>query len=127
MKAPFKIGLSDFFRKFFITLAVESGSSSEYFLSLGSVVPEFFDQVLSNIAYLRAQNGATQSRLNFTTDHISSYETGLRSAIGRIEDVDIAEESASLAKHSILTKASAAMVTQASQTTQSIMRTLLGN
>ena len=32
----------------------------------------------------------------------------MRAALGRIEDVDIAEESANLAKYSILTQASAA-------------------
>jgi len=86
-----------------------------------------YDQAVENLSVLRANNASQQSQLNFAADHISSYETGLRSAIGRIEDVDIAEESANLAKHSILTKASAAMVAQASQSTQSIMRTLLGN
>jgi flagellin len=112
----------------FVTLAVEDGNSLNIsFLELGDISLGIFEKAAENISTLRAQNGATQSRLNFTTDHISSYETGLRSAIGRIEDVDIAEESANLAKHSILTKASAAMVAQASQSTQSIMRTLLGN
>ena len=112
----------------YVTLAVESGNSLNIpFLELGDISLGVFEKAAENISTLRAQNGATQSRLNFTTDHISSYETGLRSAIGRIEDVDIAEESANLAKHSILTKASAAMVAQASQSTQSIMRTLLGN
>jgi flagellin len=43
-------------------------------------------------------------------------ETNMRAAIGRIEDVDIAEESANLAKFSILTQASAAMVAQANST-----------
>jgi flagellin len=112
----------------YVTLAVESGNSLNIpFLELGDISLGVFEKAAENISTLRAQNGATQSRLNFTSDHISSYETGLRSAIGRIEDVDIAEESANLAKHSILTKASAAMVAQASQSTQSIMRTLLGN
>ena len=111
-----------------VTLAVEDGNSLNIsFLELGDISLGIFEKAAENISTLRAQNGATQSRLNFTADHISSYETGLRSAIGRIEDVDIAEESANLAKHSILTKASAAMVAQASQSTQSIMRTLLGN
>ena len=111
-----------------VTLAVEDGNSLNIsFLELGDISLGIFEKAAENISTLRAQNGATQSRLNFTSDHISSYETGLRSAIGRIEDVDIAEESANLAKHSILTKASAAMVAQASQSTQSIMRTLLGN
>lgn len=75
-----------------------------------------FEQALSNIAYLRAQTGGGMSRLAFAADSISSMETNLRSAIGRIEDVDIAAESANLAKYSILTQASAAMVAQANST-----------
>ena len=57
-----------------------------------------FEQAVSNIAYLRAQSGGSMSRLTFAADSISSMETNLRSAIGRIEDVDIAAESANLAK-----------------------------
>ena len=75
-----------------------------------------FEQALSNVAYLRAQTGGGMSRLTFAADSISSMETNLRSAIGRIEDVDIAAESANLAKYSILTQASAAMVAQANST-----------
>lgn len=108
-----------------ITLAVKSGESN-YFLSLGQIPNEFLDKAIQNISTLRAQNGATQSRLNFAAENLDSYETGLRSAIGRIEDVDIAEESAKLAKYSILTQASAAMVAQATSQSQSTMRLLLG-
>ena len=72
-----------------------------------------FEQAVSNIAYLRAQSGGGMSRLTFAADSISSMETNLSSAIGRIEDVDIAAESANLAKYSILTQAAAAMVAQA--------------
>ena len=107
------------------TLAVKSGESN-YFLSLGHITNEFLDKAIQNISTLRAQNGATQSRLNFAADNLDSYETGLQSAIGRIEDVDIAEESAKLAKYSILTQASAAMVAQATSQSQSTMRLLLG-
>ena len=84
---------------------------SETGLSMG-----VFEQALSNIAFLRAQTGGGMSRLTFAADSISSMETNLRSAIGRIEDVDIAAESANLAKYSILTQASAAMVAQANST-----------
>jgi flagellin len=84
---------------------------SETGLSMG-----VFEQALSNIAFLRAQTGGGMSRLTFAADSISSMETNLRSAIGRIEDVDIATESANLAKYSILTQASAAMVAQANST-----------
>ena len=75
-----------------------------------------FEQALSNIAYLRAQAGGGMTRLTFAADALSAMETNMRAAIGRIEDVDIAEESANLAKYSILTQASAAMVAQANTT-----------
>ena len=75
-----------------------------------------FEQAVANIAYLRAQTSGGMSRLNFAADSLSSMETNMRAAIGRIEDVDIAEESANLAKFSILTQAAAAMVAQANST-----------
>ena len=75
-----------------------------------------FEQAVANIAYLRAQTGGGMSRLNFAAESLSSMETNMRAAIGRIEDVDIAAESANLAKYSILTQASAAMVAQANST-----------
>ena len=56
------------------------------------------------------------SRLSFAAETLSMQETNIRAAVGRIEDVDIAEESANLAKYSILTQAAAAMVAQANTT-----------
>ena len=75
-----------------------------------------FEQAVANIAYLRAQSGGGMSRLSFAAESLASMETNMRSAIGRVEDVDIALESANLAKYSILTQASAAMVAQANST-----------
>ena len=86
-------------------------SLSEDGLSMG-----IFEQAVANIAYLRAQTGGGMSRLNFAAESLSSMETNMRAAIGRVEDVDIAAESANLAKYSILTQASAAMVAQANST-----------
>ena len=97
--------------------AKESGSVNET-ISLGSdgLSMGVFEQALSNIAYLRAQAGGGMTRLTFAADALSAMETNMRAAIGRIEDDDIAEESANLAKYSILTQASAAMVAQANTT-----------
>ena len=70
--------------------AAENGATidlSEDGLSMG-----IFEQAVSNIAYLRTQTGGGMSRLNFAADSLSSMETNMRAAIGRIEDVDIAEE-----------------------------------
>ena len=96
-----------------ITFASEDSTTV---LNLESVSMQVFEQALSNIAFLRAEAGGSMSRLQFAAESIASYETNMRAALGRIEDVDIAEESANLAKYSILTQASAAMVAQANST-----------
>jgi flagellin len=85
-------------------------------MSLQQVSSGVFEQALSNIAFLRAQAGGAMSRLHFSAETIAAQETNIRAAVGRIEDVDIAEESANLAKYSILTQAAAAMVAQANTT-----------
>ena len=94
--------------------AGEDGSTIS--LGQGGLSMGVFEQAVANIAYLRAQTSGGMSRLNFAADSLSSMETNMRAAIGRIEDVDIAEESANLAKFSILTQAAAAMVAQANTT-----------
>jgi flagellin len=96
-----------------ITFASENTSTA---LELAQVSMGVFEQALSNIAFLRAQNGGGMSRLTFSADSMAMQETNVRAAVGRIEDVDIAEESANLAKYSILTQAAAAMVSQANST-----------
>lgn len=96
-----------------ITFASENTSTA---LGLSQVTMGVFEQALSNIAFLRAQNGGGMSRLTFSSDSLAMQETNVRAAVGRIEDVDIAEESANLAKYSILTQAAAAMVAQANTT-----------
>ena len=99
-------------------LFAKAAGSTDETISLGSagLSMGIFQQAVANIAYLRAQVGGGMTRLNFSADALSSMETNMRAAIGRIEDVDIAEESANLAKYSILTQASAAMVAQANST-----------
>jgi flagellin-like hook-associated protein FlgL len=75
-----------------------------------------FQQALENVAYLRAHVGGQMSRLSFAADTLSVQQTNIRAALGRIEDVDIAEESSRLSKYSILTQAAASMLTQANST-----------
>ncbi|MDA8824108.1 flagellin [Opitutales bacterium] len=83
---------------------------------LDAVSMGVFQKALENVAFLRAQNGGGMSRLTFSADSLSVQQTNIRAALGRIEDVDIAEESANLSKYSILTQAAASMVTQANST-----------
>ena len=82
-------------------------------MTLDKVSSAVFEQALSNVAFLRAQVGGTMSRVTFASENIASQKTNMKAALGRIVDVDIAEESTELAKYNILTQASAAMLAQA--------------
>jgi flagellin len=93
-----------------ITLASSDISDA---LTLSQVSAGIFEKALENVVFLRAQTGGGLSRLAFAGESLATQETNMRSALGRIEDVDIAAEAANLSKYTILMQASAAMVAQA--------------
>ena len=72
----------------------------------------------------RASIGASQSRLNFTSDQLTISAENLRAASSRIQDVDVAEESTQFAKLNILSQSGTAMLAQANQLPQSVLRLL---
>jgi flagellin len=77
---------------------------------------------IQNLATIRANNGAQQSRLTFAGDMLAVNKTNLEAANSRIIDVDVADESTKLARYNILQQAGTAMLAQANQSTQSILR-----
>jgi flagellin len=79
---------------------------------------------IQDLATLRANNGAEQSRLTFAADMLSVNRINLESANSRIIDVDVAAESSQLARFNILQQSGTAMLAQANQSTQSILRLL---
>ena len=88
----------------------------EQTISLNSVSVNVFLTALENIAALRAQNGASMSRLNFQAINLSRQRTNMEAANGRIIDVDMGAESTRLAKFNVLTQSAAAMLAQANTT-----------
>jgi flagellin len=96
------------------TFAVAAGGEM---LDLQDISVGVITQALENISFLRSQNGGVQSRLSFNLSSISSQKTNMRAALGRVVDVDIAEETTNLAKYSILQQAAASMLAQANQST----------
>ncbi len=77
---------------------------------------------IQNVATMRANNGAEQSRLGFATELITVNKANLEAASSRIMDVDVATESTQLARWNILTQSGTAMLAQANQTAQSALR-----
>jgi flagellin len=92
------------------SFAVENVSDA---IDLSDVSVGVFTKALENIATLRAENGASMSRLRFASDNISTTKTNMEAANGRIVDVDVAAESTRLAKYNVLVQASASMLAQA--------------
>ena len=97
-----------------------SGAARE----LADVGTSFFTKALENIATLRAENGGSTSRLNFSLEHANRTQTNLEAANGRIVDTDIASESTRLAKFNILVQASASMLAQANVAPQTALMLL---
>ena len=82
------------------------------------------DTMLDNVATARAKLGAGQSRLQSVVNNLTDNVTNLTDARSRIEDADFSAETAALAKAQILTQASTAMLAQANQSQQGVLKLL---
>ncbi len=79
---------------------------------------------IQHVAQQRATLGAAQSRLELAATTLQVEYENLSSAISRIRDVDVAEESTQLAKYNILVQSGTAMLAQANQTPNSVLKLL---
>lgn len=81
---------------------------------------------IQDVANERASLGASQSRLELAATTLQVEYENLASAISRIRDVDVAEESTQYAKYNILVQSGTAMLAQANQSPQSVLKLLQG-
>jgi flagellin len=79
---------------------------------------------IQHIAQQRASLGAAQSRLELASTTLDIEFENLSSAISRIRDVDVAEESTNYARYNILVQSGTAMLTQANQMPNSVLKLL---
>ncbi|MEQ1688168.1 MAG: flagellin [Sphingopyxis sp.] len=82
------------------------------------------DTALAAVNTTRASLGAGQSRLESTVNNLTNQITNLSDARSRIEDADFSAETANLARAQILSQASTAMLAQANQSQQGVLRLL---
>ena len=83
-----------------------------------------FDDALAQVATSRSGLGAAQNRLESAVNNLTSNSTNLSDARSRIEDADFSAESTNLAKAQILSQASTAMLAQANQSQQGVLKLL---
>lgn len=98
-----------------VTLASPTVSDT---INLQQISVGVITQILENISFLRAQNGGVASRLAFNAESIVQQKTNMRAALGRMVDVDVAEETTNLAKYQVLSQASASILAQANANTE---------
>ena len=82
------------------------------------------DTAVTAVAKTRASIGAGQSRLESVVNNLTNNATNLSDARSRIEDTDYSAETAQLAKAQILSQASTAMLAQANQSQQGVLKLL---
>jgi flagellin len=80
--------------------------------------------VIQQVATQRAALGASQSRLELAGQTLQIESENLSSAISGLRDVDVAGESTQLAKYNILVESGTAMLAQANQMPESVLKLL---
>jgi flagellin len=82
------------------------------------------DAALNTINSSRAALGAIQNRFSSTINNLSATNENLTASRSRITDADFAAETANLSRSQILQQAGTAMVAQANQLPQSVLKLL---
>ena len=81
-----------------------------------------YDTALEAVATKRATLGAAQNRLESAVNNMTNNVTNMTDARSRIEDADYSAETTALAKAQILSQASTAMLAQANQSQQNVLK-----
>lgn len=106
------------------TVDISSASAAAKILATASAAASGMDADISKVISARSTMGAVQNRFESVIENISSYKEGLQAARSRIVDTDYAQATAELAKTQVLQQAGIAMVAQANQIPQSVLRLL---
>ena len=82
------------------------------------------DEAVASVNMKRADLGATANRLEYASDNMSNVAMNARQSRSRVEDADYATETTELARTQIIQQAGTAMLAQANQSTQSVLKLL---
>ena len=113
--APAKAGFTAGKTAGTVSIATQAGASAAMAV---------IDKALDKVSASRGDLGAAQNRLESTVNNLTTTATNLSDAKSRIEDADFSTETTALAKAQILNQASTAMLAQANQSQQGVMKLL---
>ncbi|OJY30674.1 MAG: flagellin [Myxococcales bacterium 68-20] len=105
-------------------LAVTGSSVTSYANAQAAITS--LDSAIQTLSGVRAGFGASMNRFTSTVTSLQSMQTNTAASLSRIQDTDIASETASLSKNQVLSQAGAAILSQANQTPQLALSLLRG-
>ena len=82
------------------------------------------DTALKDVLTVRAKMGAFQNRFEHTINNLNVAVENLSASESRIRDTDMASEMVEFTKNQILSQAGTAMLAQANQAPQSVLKLL---
>ncbi|MGN7612609.1 flagellin N-terminal helical domain-containing protein [Magnetococcales bacterium HHB-1] len=100
------------------------GFSNAGQVSLANYVVGLVDSALDSVSDIRSDLGSVQNRLEATISSLANVSENTQAARSRIMDADVAAETANLTRQSILQQAGIAILAQANQQPQLILRLL---
>lgn len=106
------------------TVDISTQSAAEKVLETTSGSTTGMDADIGKVINTRSQMGAVQNRFESVISNINSYKEGLQAARSRIMDTDYAATTAELARTQVLQQAGVAMVAQANQLPQGVLKLL---
>jgi len=108
----------------FLNLATGIGTSYATLTAATNTDISEIDTAINAVSAARAEMGAVQNRLDHTLSVSAAYQENLTAAESRIRDVDMAEEMVNLTKMQVLQQAGTAMLSQANQQPQNVLKLL---
>jgi len=107
------------------TVLAVDGTSATSFANAQTAITKL-DAAISTLSGVRAGFGASMNRFSSTVESLQSMQTNTSASLSRIQDTDIASETAKLSKNQVLSQAGAAILSQANQTPQLALSLLRG-
>jgi flagellin len=108
----------------FLNLATSIGTSFSTLSTASNADISEIDNAITSVSAARGEMGAVQNRLDHTLSVSAAYQENLTAAESRIRDVDMAEEMVNLTKMQVLQQAGTAMLSQANQAPQNVLKLL---
>lgn len=102
-----------------------TGSSVTSFANAQSSITAI-DSAIQTLTTARETWGASMNRFQTTVSNLQSMTSNTSAALSRIQDVDVASETANLSKEQVLSQAGAAVLAQANQAPQLALKLLQG-